>query len=186
MPTHVALLRGINVGGNNRVPMATLRDLVTSVGATDVATYIQSGNVVFTADGKSATGLASRLEAAIADALGLRIHVVVLSREELADAVAANPYPEVADPKHLHLGFGVGGGADVEKAVTDATEAARAKGSRDEARMVDGVLYLRTPEGLGRSDLAARLGRIGGRGRDAAGTMRNWATVTKLLALCDA
>jgi uncharacterized protein (DUF1697 family) len=91
MPTHVALLRGINVGGRNKVAMAALREVVQGLGHTEVATYIQSGNVVFTSEQGDTARLADALEAAIGERLGVRPKVVVLTRGELAQVVADNP-----------------------------------------------------------------------------------------------
>ena len=94
MPTHVALLRGINLGGRNRVAMADLRALVTELGHTDVSTYIQSGNVLFTAPpGADAAVVAQAMTEAIAAKLGVTAPVVVLTREELAGILDANPFP---------------------------------------------------------------------------------------------
>lgn len=188
MRTHVALLRGINVGGHNRVAMADLRDVVTSLGYTDVATYIQSGNVIFSSAETETAVLAAALEQGIAEALGVRPRVIVLSRDELSQVIADNPYPEETNPKFLHAVFrtdemGSDGAADVAEAQQRAAE----KGSRDEAQVVGRTLFLRTPNGIGRSELAAHLTRTGAaRSADSAGTARNWATVCKLLALCDA
>src|SRR5438034_9447267 len=87
MATHIALLRGINVGGSNKVPMADLREVVASLGHTGVSTYIQSGNVLFTAEAGAAadaSALAAGLEQAIEQSFGLRLRVVALSRAELA------------------------------------------------------------------------------------------------------
>ena len=94
MPTHIALLRGINVGGRNRVAMAGLCQVVLGLGYTDVATYIQSGNVVFTSEEADTATIAAALERAIAEHLGVRPKVVVLTRAELARVVADNPFPE--------------------------------------------------------------------------------------------
>jgi len=108
MPTHVALLRGINVGGNNKIAMADLRDVVASLGHTEVSTYIQSGNVLFTArEGPAAatTALAADLERAIEKAFGLRLRVVVLSRAELAQVISDNPYQAEPNPKCVHAMF---------------------------------------------------------------------------------
>ena len=108
MPTHVALLRGINVGGNNKIAMADLRDTVASLGHTDVSTYIQSGNVLFTArngGAQTATALAADLERAITEAFGLRLRVVVLSRAELAQVISDNPYQAEPNPKYVHAMF---------------------------------------------------------------------------------
>lgn len=188
MPTHLALLRGINVGGHNRLAMADLRGVMTSLGHADVATYIQSGNVVFTTAGPNMKVLAAELERAIADTLGVRPKVLVLSRDELSQVVAANPYPEETNPKCLHGVFRADAmGPDDIAAVADALERARANGSADDATVVGRTLYLRTPDGLGRSELAAQLARAKGPlSRDAPTTARNWATVLKLLALLEA
>ena len=90
MPTHVALLRGINVGGRNRVAMAALREVVQGLGHTQVATYIQSGNMVFTSREGDTARIADALERAIGDHLGVRPKVIVLTREELAQVIADN------------------------------------------------------------------------------------------------
>lgn len=187
MPTHVALLRGINVGGRNKVPMAELREVVTSLGYTDVATYIQSGNVVFTADEPDTAALAAALEKAIADALGVAPRVVVLTRDELAQVVRDNPYPDEANPKYVHAVFLTEApGGDVVERVAAAERQVAEKGSRDTARVVGRTLFLHTPDGFGRSELATLLARTtDAKASRAAGTARNWATVTKLLAMCD-
>ena len=187
MPTHVALLRGINLGGHNKVAMADLRKVVASLGHGDVATYIQSGNVVFTSTDTDTAALAAALERALEQAVGVRCSVVVLSRAELAKVIADNPFPDEDDPKHLHAVFR---GAELTAADTAAVVAAerraRANGGRDQAKVVGRTVYLRTPDGLGRSELAAGLARSKPGAGDRGGTARNWATVTKLLALLDA
>jgi uncharacterized protein (DUF1697 family) len=95
MPTHIALLRGINVGGQSKVAMADLRKVVSSLGHTQVETYIQSGNVLFTSADTDTAALAGAMEQAIAAALHVKPRVVVLSREQLArvvdDPVPAHP-----------------------------------------------------------------------------------------------
>ena len=188
MATHVALLRGINVGGSNKVAMADLREVVASLGHTGVSTYIQSGNVLFTAreeDAATATALAADLERAIEKAFGLQLRVVVLSRAELAQVVGGNPYRAEPNPRYVHaMFFPAEPGPQVRESVAAAERQAAEKGSRDEATVVGRTLFLHTPDGYGRSELAAQLARA--RGPAAAGTARNWATVTKLLALCDA
>ncbi len=188
VPTHVALLRGINVGGRNRVAMADLREVVTSLGHTDVATYIQSGNVVFTSQEVNSTALAATLERAIADALTVRPRVVVLSRNELAQVIADNPFPDETNPKCLHAAFrSEEMRPDEVAAIAAAVGRVREKGSRDEAQVVGHTLYLRTPDGFGRSELAAQLARpAGALAGLASATMRNWATVGRLLAMCEA
>jgi len=183
MPSHVALLRGINVGSHNRVAMPALRALVAGLGHTDVATYIASGNVVFTASGPNPT-LAADLEKAIAADCDVRCRVVVLTCAELARAVADNPYPDEPDPKRVHAIFLTGAsGREARAHLEQVRGKLGEKVGRDEAEIVGRTLYLHTPDGFGRSELAKVLSRPGG---PAEGTARNWATVTKLLALCEA
>ena len=181
MPTHVALLRGINVGGRNKVTMADLREVVTSLGYIDVATYIQSGNVVFTSPNADSAALAAALEHGIAERIGVRPRVVVLSRAELAQVIADNPFPDESDPKCLHAVISIDGfGPDEVSGVDHSLQQARQRGSRDEARVVGRTLYLRTPDGLARSQLGGQLVRP-----RAKTTARNWSTILKLMALLD-
>ncbi|HVV30500.1 MAG TPA: DUF1697 domain-containing protein [Mycobacteriales bacterium] len=185
MHTHVALLRGINVGGRNRVAMADLRDLVQELGHTDVDTYVQSGNVLLCTEQRDTTAMAAAMERALVDRLGVQAVVLVLARDELAGVIARNPYPEETNPKALHAVLLTQQPApDLTDRVAAAQRAAMAKGSPDTA-VVDGrVIYLRTPDGIGRSELAARLTRGGSKQVAATGTARNWATMTALLARC--
>ena len=185
MASHIALLRGINVGGRNKVAMADLRDVVAGLGHSGVATYIQSGNVLFTSDETDTAALGKALEEAIASKLGVQPSVIVLSREELARAVRDNPYAGEPNPKLVHAVFFRG---PVPPGAAEAIEAgqqrAAERGSgRDSARIVGTTLFVHTPDGFGRSELALYLlGRSAS--PCAAGTARNWSTVTRLLALC--
>jgi uncharacterized protein (DUF1697 family) len=181
MPRYLALLRGINVGGRNKVAMTDLRDVAATLGHTDVATYIQSGNLLFTSSATDMTSIADALEAEIATRLGVRPAVVVMSGPDLAQVIRDNPFPAEANPKCLHAVFR----RDVVDedgiaAVAAAVEHARAAGSRDDATVVGRTLFLRTPDGLGRSELAALLARSK---VQSAGTARNWTTVTKLMSM---
>jgi len=179
MPRYVALLRGINVGGRNKVAMADLRQLVQSLGHVDVATYIQSGNVVFTSPDTDDDALADALEKEIAARLGVRPAVVVVSQAELAEVVAGNPFPGEDNPKFVHAVFRRSApGPDALAAITDAHQRAAGKGCRDEYAVSGRTLYLHTPDGLGRSEFAAQLAKPAG--RIGQGTARNWATVMKL------
>lgn len=187
MSGHVALLRGINVGGRNRVTMEALRGVVISLGHADVSTYIQSGNVLFTAAGADSVVLADAIERAIARDLDVAPQVVVLSRAELVEAIEANPFADEPNPKAVHGVFHrEPPGPDRVAEVAAAVERASAQGGEDEARVIGRTLYLRTPQGIGRSLLAARLTRPTAAGAADAGTARNWATVTKLLSLMEA
>jgi uncharacterized protein (DUF1697 family) len=189
MPTHVALLRGINVGGRNKVAMADLREVVSSLGHTDVATYIQSGNVLLSTGETDTKALAAALERAIEEKLAVRPRVVVLSRAELAQVARDTPYRGEPNPKNVHAVFlGDEPGPDALEGLAAALDRVAAAGSRDTARVVGRTLFLHTPDGFGRSELAALLigGKGGAKAIGAKGTARNWATVTKLLALCEA
>src|SRR4051794_3741801 len=88
----VALLRGINVGGRNRVPMAELRQIVEAAGCANISTYIASGNVVFEAATRGQSALARRLEQAIVDAFGVPARVVLRTPAELDDLVRSHPF----------------------------------------------------------------------------------------------
>jgi uncharacterized protein (DUF1697 family) len=186
----VALLRGINLGGRNKIAMADLREVLAGLGHTEVATYVQSGNVVFTPDRARGTGqLAAGLERAITERLGVSPRVVVLTREELAAVVRDNPYPDEANPKAVHAVFLTGDpGPGLTGAVAAAQQRAAGAGSRDTATLIGRTLYLHTPDGFGRSKLAELLAgqATAGKSGEVAGTARNWSTVTKLLAMCDA
>jgi uncharacterized protein (DUF1697 family) len=190
MATHVALLRGINVGGNNKVPMAELREVVASLGHTDVATYIQSGNVVFSTAQTDTAALSAGLERAIAAAFAIQVRVVVFSREELARVMRDNPYPDEPNHRAVHAVFlSEPPGPEVAEGVADARRRAGQKqpGTRDSAQVVGRAIFVHTPDGFGRSELASLItSGSRGRARDLAGTARNWATVTRLLAMCDA
>src|ERR1700745_3754047 len=128
MPSHVALLRGINLAGHNRVAMADLREVMSSLGYTDVATYIQSGNVVFSTGQTDRAALAATIEKAIAQRLDVAPRVVVLSADDLAQVLTDNPHPDEPNPKMVHAVF-----LDAEPtpemldAVADAQDKAAAK-----------------------------------------------------------
>jgi len=174
--------------------MAELRELIASLGYTDVATYIQSGNVLFTpqparmatANRAVAATLAAELERAIAVGIGMRARAIVLSREELARYVCLNPYPGETNPRLLHAIFlPEVPGSGLAAWVADAERHVRAKGSRDAAQVMDRTVYLHTPDGYPRSELRRVLARAGGpTSASVAGTARNWATVSKLVELC--
>jgi uncharacterized protein (DUF1697 family) len=184
VPTHVALLRGINVGSHNRVSMPELRALMAGLGHTGVATYIQSGNAVFTSDETDTTKLADELQQAIADQLSVDCGVVVITRDELQQVIDDNPFPDEDNPKALHAVFRRADLTEDERAkVAEAAGRAKAKGCGDEAVIVGRTMFLHTPDGLGRSELSAQLSRTAA---SKTGTARNWATVHKLRSMLDA
>ena len=194
MASHVALLRGINVGGRNKVPMADLREVVTSLGHTGVSTYIQSGNVLFSTAENDTAKLAAALESAIEGRFGIWSSVVVLSRDELARVLAANPYPDEPNPRMVHVVFLNGSPPrDLLDRITAAESAVAAKGSRDTVQLAGQssgqALFLHTPDGYGTSELAQNVLKILAPPKKSrpglAATARNWATATKLLSLSE-
>ena len=186
MVTHVALLRGINVGGRNKVAMADLREIMTSLGHTDVATYIQSGNVVFSTAQTDTLALAAAIERAVEQRTGVRSQVLVLSSADLAQIAQDDPYPDEPNPKLVHVVFLPAEPApEMITSVAEAQDQVAQKGSRDTAQYAGRALFLHTPDGFGRSELATLLTRaarpLSAKG---AGTARNVATVRKLLDMC--
>ena len=165
---YVALLRGINVGGNNRVSMAQLRELCAGFGATNVRTYIASGNVVL--DSKlSPARLRTRLEHGIESEFGISIAVVVLTAAELAAAIEGNPYPD-AEPGTLHLAVAL---ADIVAA--DQHRLAALDFPPEELTVVGRRIYYHLPLGLGNAQLPKDVDRI-----KVKTTTRNWRTVLAL------
>jgi uncharacterized protein (DUF1697 family) len=189
MPNHIALLRGINLGGRNKVAMTDLRAVMAELGHENVTTYIQSGNVVFTAGNGAAetTAMADEISAAIASRLGVTAPVIVVSRDELAQILAANPFSREPDPKKVHaVVLSHPASPDLTERLHAALTQSAARGARDELRVVGRTVYLHTPDGYGNSDLAQQLLRIVAAPRQGTtGTARNWATMMKLLALCE-
>jgi uncharacterized protein (DUF1697 family) len=174
MPVMVALLRGVNVGGANKLPMADLREIAEGCGYQQVTTYIQSGNVVFTADVADTAKVALKLRRAIATQTSLDPAVIVRSRDELAAVVEANPFLRRGDdPAHLHVVF-------MERATPLRLKDLDAY-APEELEVVGRERYLFLPNGLGRSRLAADVTKQ----KSAPGTARNWRTVTKLLEMAD-
>lgn len=172
MTTLIALLRGINVGGNNKLPMKDLSALLTGMGLRDVQTYIQSGNVVFRCDAKSKATLAAKITAAIMTQHGFAPHVLLLDAAELKKAMANNPYPEAeVEPKSLHLFF-----LDEVPQHPDLKSLDTIKADSERYMLAGKVFYLRAPDGIGNSKLAARAEKLLG----VSATARNWNTVCKL------
>ncbi|GAA1395282.1 DUF1697 domain-containing protein [Pseudonocardia kongjuensis] len=182
MRTHVALLRGINVGGTGKVPMADLRSALTGRGFTDVGTWIQSGNVVLGSPAEPAE-IAATVEQVLRDDFAVPRPVVVFGRDEYAAVVGSNPFAGSGAPAQLHTVFRAAPPSDDDLQRLDAALAAeRAAGGRGDAAVAGRVVHLYLPDGMGRSTLAARLATRSG-APDGGGTTRNWATVGKLLEL---
>jgi uncharacterized protein (DUF1697 family) len=177
METYIALFRGINVGGKNRLPMKDLVSTRENVGCQDVATYIQSGNAVFQSGEKDASLLSEKIGAEIKERHGFEPRVLLLASEEMERAMRSNPFPEAeSEPKTLHLYFLA---APPESTDLDALEGI--KGDRERFVLADGVFYLHAPDGLGRSKLAANVERLLG----VPATARNWRTVSKVMEMAE-
>lgn len=165
----VALLRGINVGGRTSLPMSDLRALAQGLGYDDVATHIQSGNLLCRTT-RSAVTVASELAAALAARPGVSPDVIVRTRAQLAKVAAGNPFlADGADPAHLHVLFGT---APASRALASINGRSYLP---EQARAVGKELYLHLPNGVGRSKLAVAVSQ--------QGTVRSWKTVSKLLEL---
>ena len=178
MPAYVALLRGINVGGNRMIKMADLREVFVAADADDVATYIQSGNVVFTHAARSEPTLAAELEKRIAKAAGFPVPVVLRTAGQLARVIEDSPFPD-ADADHLHVAF-----LAARPPANAPTIDARAF-APERCAAVGRELYLYLPDGMGRSKLAAAV-LAKPKAIGAGGTARNWRTVLKLNELASA
>jgi uncharacterized protein (DUF1697 family) len=173
----IVLLRGVNIGPRNRIAMPRLRGVLERAGFEDVATYVQSGNVVLTS-GLEPERLAAECARLIADELGLELGVVVRTRDELAAVVERNPLGDVAvNPKRYQVSFLV-----EEPGVELVGRLAAAAVEPERFVAIGRELYAWHPDGVARSKLWARLA---GRDLGITATARNWTTVTSLLALAD-
>ncbi len=173
----VALFRGINVGGNNLLPMKDLVALLEAIGCTEVRTYIQSGNVVFSSSASTAPQLAKSIGKSVLHSHGFEPVVQLLSVEALGNAVRRNPFSEAEEnPKTLHVYFLAEKPKFVnQEALNDI------KLESESYRLDENLFYLHAPDGIGRSRLAAKAEKL--LGVDA--TARNWRTVRKLLELAE-
>ena len=175
---YVALLRGVNVGGRNKLPMADLRDIFAEAGCAAVQTYIQSGNVVFEATQDLAERVPEIVTLVIRRRFDIETAVIVRSREELRQVADSNPFDTSGDPRLLHVAF--------LQDAPGAEAVARLDPERSppDAFAVRGRnVYLHYPNGVARSKLtneylAAQLQTVS--------TTRNWRTVLTLLEMVDA
>jgi uncharacterized protein (DUF1697 family) len=177
MPTHIGLLRAVNLGSHNKIAMQDLRDLITGLGLRDATTLLQSGNVVFAGASGTTAALEERLEAAARKNLNLNTDFFVRTAAEWATVVGDNPFPVEAtrDPGHLLL-----------LALKDAPSNAAVKAlqaaikGREIVRAKGRHAYIVYPDGVGRSRLTSAMIE---KALGTRGTGRNWNTVLKLHAL---
>ncbi len=173
MSTFIALLRGINVGGHNKVPMAELRPLCAELGWGDVQTYIQSGNLVFTAGGAPAA-LENELERAIERRFGFKVSVLVRAAKDWPAYIKGNPFPEASEkePNAVMLGL------SKSPPKADAEKGLRERATHGERIVQVGeALWIHFSDGVAGSKLSpGLLDRLVG----SPVTTRNWRTVLKL------
>lgn len=175
MTTHIALFRGINVGGSNILPMKELVTTLVALGFENIQTYIQSGNVVFQSPMTDAGQLSQTIKAAVGKSHGFAPEVMILSIDEFRDAASRCPFSAGdPDPKTLHVSFLASAPSNPD---LDRLEASRSETER--FHLADRFFYLHAPDGIGRSKLAAKVERALG----VPATGRNWRTVTKLLSM---
>jgi uncharacterized protein (DUF1697 family) len=174
---HIVLLRGINLGPNRRVPMPELRKVFEEAGFDDVRTYVQSGNIVLSSGAKPAK-LEKECAKLISEHFGFDVPVIVRTRDELAEIVAADPLGHVADnPKRYQVSF-------LSEPLDDAA-VERLKGLvvEPEELVIDGrEVYAWQAEGVARSKLWNGLAN---KSLGVVATARNWTTVKTLLEMAD-
>ena len=179
MPVMICMLRGVNVGGHNKISMEALRGLCASLKLRDSRTYVQSGNVVFRTDLRDQSRLCKSLESAIEKKLGFRPAVLLRTTAGLRTVVANNPFASRKDiePAKLLVSF-----------LADAPSAQARKdllgiqADPEEVRIAGRELYIYFPDGMGRSNFPwARLDKV----LKTHNTGRNWNTVMKLLEIAE-
>ena len=179
MPVVIAMLRGVNVGGHNKIKMEALRRLCTKLKLRDACTYVQSGNVVFRTTERNLVPLARRIEDAIERAVGFRPGAVLRTTSEMRAAVANNPFAarQNIDPSKLLVTF-LAAAPDAEA----RGNALAIKTFPEELRMEGREVYIYFPNGMGRPKMSwPRIEKA----LKTFGTGRNWNTVTKLLGMAE-
>ena len=175
MPQFVVLLRGVNVGKGNRVPMASFRELLEAQGFSEVRTLLNSGNAVFRSAVRSAAGHAKTIRAGLQESLGVGVVVVVKSASEFLAVVAENPF---ALPENHHSRFLVAF-AQSEAAAQGLSVLLPMLQPPERLHISGHAAYLHCAGGILESKAGSAL--LGKLGREV--TTRNWATVLKLKSL---
>jgi len=171
----IALLRGINVGGNNILPMADLRTMLSELGFGTVKTYIQSGNCIFETEEKDPEKISAMISDAVEAKFSFRPKVMTISAATLNSALEQNPFPQaINEPKFLHFFFMT----ETPDAMDEAAFEAIQKPGEFFAYK-DKVFYLYAPNGIWKSKIGAKVEKILG----VPMTARNLRTVMKLKAM---
>jgi uncharacterized protein (DUF1697 family) len=173
MNTYIALFRGINVGGNNILPMKDLSGILEAMGCENIRTYIQSGNAVFRAKKEKAGSIAGEISSRVLESRGFMPKVLLLELSELQDAVENNPF-NIEDGKALHFFF-----LNSHPDNPDLKKLMAVKSRSEEFQLHKKVFYLYAPDGIGRSKLAVKVEQCLG----TPVTARNWNTVNKLVSM---
>ncbi len=174
MKTYIALFRGINVGGNNVLPMKELVSMMEALGCASVKTYIQSGNAVFTYDG-DIKNLNDQLTSEIEQQKSFHPNIHILTKDEFKRIALQNPYAEIeTDPKTVHVNFLLTPAVDANLAKIEELQA-----DTEQFKLTDDAFFLHAPDGIGRSKLVAKLEKLLG----VPITGRNLRTVNKLSEL---
>ncbi len=174
MNTYILLFRGINVGGNNVLPMKELVQLLETLDCKNVKYYIQSGNIICEHGETSKTRLIARIRAAIFKHSGFEPKILILDKTEFEKALENNPFP-TDQGKTLHFYF-----LEETPQNPNIDKIADIASSSEKFKLVDNVFYLYAPDGIGRSKLAAHVERY----LNVSATARNWNTVSKLWDMC--
>jgi len=175
--TWIALLRGINVVGRNKVPMPALAAALERARFRSVRTYIQSGNVIFQSAAGTARTLGRRIAQLVLREFGFTPEVMVITAAELARAVRGNPFPGAhRDHKSLHIFF-----LAATPTEPDLESLAKLDAGREAFALKGDIFYLYTPDGFADSVLRPRIERCLG----VPATGRNWRTANQLLKMLD-
>jgi uncharacterized protein (DUF1697 family) len=172
VPAYAAFLRAINLGSRNKISMPDLRQLFEDLGAEDVRTHVQSGNVAFRHKERSPATLVTAIQERISSELGHDIKVLLRTKAELAKVVGGTPFAKQSDPTKVHVTFLVDRPDPERVAGIDPS-----KYEPDEFEVIGREVHLHCPNGYGRSKLSNAFLE---KKLAQAGTTRNWKTVTTM------
>lgn len=176
MNTYIALLRGINVGGHKKVPMAELRELLTKSGLVNVKTYIQTGNIIFQSSDKSTFSLENRIQKSIIDHFGFEVSVMVRTRAHLNRIFDDCPFPEEKKVNSYFAILSKIPNQDLVKEAYDKTY------DNEEYKIIKDCLYFYCANGYGNAKFSMNFFE---KKLEVAATSRNFKTMAKLLSLSD-
>lgn len=172
MKTYIALLRGINVGGHRKVPMAELRDLLTNIGCSDVKTYIQSGNVIFKTKEKPSTQIETKIRKAIETYFGFEVSVMVRTRKQLQKIVDDCPF---SNDKKINSYFAILSHSPDKDLVQKAYEKTY---ENEDYKIINDCIYFYSDKGYGTAKFSLNFFE---KNLDVNATARKYKTMVKLL-----